>query len=157
VRSGENAHQTQPRPEAEGAALPCMGRMVQPLRPPGFHRLRDDGRQATCNAKQVQGVRTAWRVALGQFSKGTSRITARPTSRERVLASTGHEPWRGARGGGELLLWQVWHPRYGVVYDEWQAIQRGRYRPGRGSPPGTGVDGDGEKAMTQLALAERLV
>jgi len=25
------------------------------------------------------------------------------------------------------LLWQVWHPRDGVVYDEVQAIKRGRY------------------------------
>ena len=73
---------------------------------------------------------------------------------ERVLASTGRDPLRCARCGGEMLLWQVWHPRYGVVDDELQAIKRGRYGPCRGSPPGTGVDGDGEKAMTQLALAE---
>jgi hypothetical protein len=50
------------------------------------------------------------------------------------------------------MLWQVWHPRYGVVYDELQAIKRGRYGPCRGSPPGTGADGDGAKSMTQLAL-----
>jgi hypothetical protein len=64
---------------------------------------------------------------------------------------------RCARCGRERLLWQVWHPRYGVGYDELQAIKRGRYGPCRGSPPGTGVDGDGEKAMTQLVLAALLV
>jgi hypothetical protein len=51
--------------------------------------------------------------------------------------------------GGEMSLWQVWHPRYGLVYDEVQAIKRGRYGPCRGSPPGAGA-----KAMTQLALAD---
>ena len=42
----------------------------------------------------------------------------------------------------------------GVVYDELQAIKRGRYGPCRGSPPGAGADGDGTKALTQLALAD---
>ena len=53
-----------------------------------------------------------------------------------------------------MLLWQVWHPRYGIVYDEVQAIKRGRYGPCRGSPPGAGADGTGAKTMTQLALAD---
>ena len=74
------------------------------------------------------------------------------TYRERVLASTGRDPLRGTRCGGEMLLWQVWHPRYGVVYDELQAIKRGRYGPCRGSPPG--ADGAGAKTVTQLALAD---
>jgi hypothetical protein len=74
--------------------------------------------------------------------------------RERVLASTGRDPLRCTRCGGEMLLWQVWHPRYGVVYDELQAIKRGRCGPCRGSPPGAGADGDGAKAMTQLTLAD---
>jgi hypothetical protein len=29
-----------------------------------------------------------------------------------------------------MMLWQVWHPRYGVVYDEVEQIKRGRYDPG---------------------------
>jgi hypothetical protein len=52
------------------------------------------------------------------------------------------------------MLWQVWHPRYGLVYDELQAIKCGRYGPCRGSPPGAGADGDGTKALTQLVLAD---
>jgi hypothetical protein len=53
-----------------------------------------------------------------------------------------------------MLLWQVWHPRYGVVYDELQAIKHGRYGPCRGSPLGAGADGEREKPMTQLTLVE---
>ena len=53
-----------------------------------------------------------------------------------------------------MMLWQVWHPRYGVVYDELQEIKRGRYGPCRGIPPDAGADGDGAKAMRQLALAD---
>ena len=102
----------------------------------------------------MKGVLTALMVALGRLIKGTYRIVAQKTYRDRVLASTGRDPLRCARCGGEMMLWQVWHPRYGVVYDELQAIKRGRYGPCRGSPPGAGADGAGAKAMTQLALAD---
>ena len=95
---------------------------------------------------------TGLMVALGRLIKGTYRITAQKTYRDRVLASTGRDPLRCARCGREMMLWQVWHPRYGVVYDEVQAIKRGRYGPCRGSPPG--ADGAGAKAVTQLALAD---
>ena len=93
-------------------------------------------------------------VALGRLLKGTYRIAARKTYRERVLASTGRDPLRCMRCGGEMMLWQVWHPRYGIVYDEVQAIKRGRYGPCRGSPLGAGADRTGAKTMTQLVLAD---
>src|SRR5262249_3966753 len=103
-----------------------------------FHRIRYYGLHATCKAKKVKGVLTALMVALGRLIKGTYRIVAQKTYRDRVLASTGRDPLRCTRCGGEMMLWQVWHPRYGVVYDELQAIKRGRYGPCRGSPPGAG-------------------
>ena len=102
----------------------------------------------------MQGGRTALMMALGRLITGTYRLVAQKTYRERVLASTGHDPLRCGRCGGERLLWQVWHPRDGVVYDEVQAIKRGRYGPCRGSPSRAGADGAGAKAMTQLALAD---
>ena len=77
--------------------------------------MRDDGLHATCKAKQVKGARTALLGALGRLSKRTSRIVAQQTYRERVLASTGRDPLRCARGDRERRLWPVWHPRYGVV------------------------------------------
>src|SRR6266446_5775277 len=72
--------------------------------------------------KKVKEVLTGLMVALGRLIKGTYRITARHTYRERVLASTGRDPLRCVRCGRHIMLWQVWHPRYGVVYDELQAI-----------------------------------
>ena len=128
--------------------------MVQHILPKGFHRIRYYGLHATCKAKKVKMMLTALMVALGRLIKGTYRIVGQKTYRDRVLASTGRDPLRCMRCGGEMLLWQVWHPRYGVVYDELQAIKRGRYSPCRGSPPGAGADGTGVKAMTQLALAD---
>jgi hypothetical protein len=116
--------------------------------------MRYYGLHATCKAKKVKMMLTALMVALGRLIKGTSRLVAQKTYRERVLASTGRDPLRCIRCGGEMLRWQVWHPRYGVVYDELQASKRGRYGPCRGRPPGAGADGAGAKAMPQLALAD---
>ena len=114
--------------------------------------MRSDGLHATCKAKKVKEVLTGLMVALGRLIKGTYRITARQTYRERVLASTGRDPLRCGRCGRDMILWQVWHPHYGVVYDELREIKRGRYGPRRGIPPDAGANGNGEKPMRQLAL-----
>ena len=151
VRYWENDHTTKQRQEEEGAALTFMGRMVHHMRPKGFHRIRSYGLHAPWKAKKVKGVLTALMVALGRLIRGTYRIAAM-TSRDRGLASTGRDPLRCARCGGEMILWQVWPPRYGMVYDELREIKRGRYGPRRGIPPDTGANGDGEKSMRQLAL-----
>src|SRR5215469_14131271 len=136
----------------EVSALTFIGRMVQHILPKGFHRIRYYGLHATCKAKKVKGVLTALMVALGRLIKGTYRIVVQKTYRERVLASTGRDPLRCTRCGGEMMLWKVWHPRYGVVYDELHAITRGRYGPRRGSPPGGRENGEWSEPMIQLAL-----
>jgi hypothetical protein len=115
VRYWYNDHKTQHRQEEEVSALMFSGRMVQHILPEGFHRIRYYGLHATCKAKKVKGVLTALMVALGRLLKGTYRIVAPKTSRARVLASTGRDPLRCTRCGGEMMLWKVWHPRYGVV------------------------------------------
>jgi hypothetical protein len=67
---------------------------------------------------------------MGRAIKGTYRVVTRQSYQERVLASTGRDPLRCPRCGGSMMLWQVWHPRYGAVYDEVEQIKRGRYDPG---------------------------
>ena len=91
--------------------------MVQHILPKGFHRIRYYGLHATCKAKQVKGVLTALMVVLGRLIQGTYRIATPQTYRTRVLVSAGRGPLRCARCGGEMSLWRVGHPRYGVVYD----------------------------------------
>jgi hypothetical protein len=154
VRYWYNDHKTKQRQEEEVAALTFIGRMVQHILPKGFHRIRYYGLHATCKAKKVKMVLKELMGALGRLLKGTYRIAAQKTYRDRVLASTGRDPLRCARCGEAMMLWKVWHPLYGVVYDELREIKRGRYGPRRGIPPGVGADGEEEKPMRQLALAE---
>jgi hypothetical protein len=152
VRYWYNDHKTQKRQEEEIPALTFIGRMAQHILPKGFHRIRYYGLHATCKAKKVKVLLKELMVALGRLIKGTYRIAAQQTYRERVLASTGHDPLRCTRCGGEMMLWKVWHPRHGVVYDELYEIKRGRYGPRRGIPPEAGTEGDWKKPRIQLAL-----
>jgi putative transposase len=92
VRYGYNDHTTKQRQEEEVSALPCIGRMGQHMLPKGVHRMRSDGLHATCKVKKVKGLLTVLMVALGRLIKGTYRIVAQQTYRERVLASTGRDP-----------------------------------------------------------------
>jgi hypothetical protein len=153
VRYWSHDHKAKQRQEEEVSALPFIGRMGPHILPTGFHRMRSYGRHATGKVKKVKGVLTVLRVALGRLIKGTYRLVAQKTSRDRGLASTGRDPLRCTRCGGEMRLWKVWHPRDGVIYNERHEIKRGRYGPRRGIPPDARVNGDGEKSMRPLALA----
>ena len=95
VRYWYNDHKTKRRQEEEVSALTFIGRMVQHMLPKGFHRIRYYGLHAPCKVKKVKGLLTVLMVALGRLIKGTYRITARPSYRERVLASTGRDPLHG--------------------------------------------------------------
>jgi hypothetical protein len=153
VRYWYNDHKTRKRQEEEVAALTFIGRMVQHILPKGFHRIRYYGLHATCKAKKIKVLLKELLVALGRLLKGAYRIAAPQRYRERVLASTGRDPLLCGRCGREMMLWKVWHPRYGVVYDELREIKRGRYGPRRGIPRGTGDDGDWPEPMVQLSLS----
>src|SRR3989442_11207828 len=138
VRYWYNDHKTKQRQEEEVSALTFIWRMVQHILPKGFHRIRYYGLHATCKAKKVKGVLTALMVALGRLIKGTYRIVAQKTYRERVLASTGRDPLRCTRCGGGVMLWEGGHPRFGVVFDEVAGVQRGGGGACRGGPPRAG-------------------
>lgn len=153
VRYWYRDHKTGKRQEADVPVLTFIGRMVQHILPKGFHRIRYYGLHATCKAKKVRVLLKQLLVALGRAIKGTYRIVTRKSYRERVMASTGRDPLRCGRCGRVMMLWKVWHPRHGVVYDELHEIKRGRYGPRRVVPRGDGMDGDRQEPMVQLWLS----
>ena len=105
----------------------CIGRMVQHTLPKGFQRIRYDGVQAT---KTFAKVKVLIHEALAKVKgvvKGASKIIARLTYRQRDKQSTGRDPLPCPHCGAERGRWRIWHPTYGVVYDEGQKIKRGTY------------------------------
>jgi len=83
--------------------------------------------QATKTFAKRKGM---MRQALAQVRgivKGAIKIIAAKSYRERYRQSSGRDPLLCPHGHHEMGVWQVWHPKYGVVYDELEAMRKGRY------------------------------
>ena len=104
-----------------------IGRMVQHTVAKGFKRIRYYGVQAT---KTFARVKVAIQAALAKVEgvvKGAVQIIARLTYRQRYEQSTGRDPLVCPYCQSEMGIWCIWHPTYGVIYDEGAVIKRGTY------------------------------
>ena len=104
-----------------------IGRMVQHTMPKGFKRIRYYGVQATKTFTKLKGLIQAALAKVKGVVKGAVKIIARLTYRERYEKSTGRDPLICPHCQGEMSVWRIWHPTYGVVYDEGERIKRGTY------------------------------
>ena len=90
-------------------------------------RIRYYGVQAT---KTFAKVKVLIREALAKIEgvvKGAVKIIARLTYRQRYAQSTGRDPLICPHCRGEMGVWRIWHPTYGVIHDEGEVIRRGTY------------------------------
>jgi hypothetical protein len=108
--------------------LTFIGRMIQHALPKGFKRIRYYGVQATKTFVKVKEVIQRALAKVEGVVKGAVKIIARLSYRERYEKSTGRDPLICPHCRGEMGLWRIWHPSYGVIYDEGERIKRGRYR-----------------------------
>lgn len=152
IRYWYKDHLTGKRKEEEISIFRFIGRMVQHILPKGCHRVRYYGLQATCKAKKVRDLLKRLLVGVGRAIKGAYRIVARKNYRERVLASTGRDPFRCPRCGQEMVLWKVWHPRYGTIYDELEQIKKGKYGSPEEVSRGRGRPIRGRERVVQLSM-----
>jgi len=104
-----------------------IGRMVQHTMPKGFKRIRYDGVQATKTFAKVKGAVQAALAKAEGVVKGAVQIIARLTYRQRYEQSTGRDPLVCPHCQSEMGIWRIWHPTYGVIYDEGEVIKRGTY------------------------------
>jgi len=104
-----------------------IGRMVQHTLPKGFKRIRYYGVQATKTFAKVKLIIQAALAKVESMVKGAVKIIARLTYRQRYEQSTGRDPFQCPYCGEEMAVWRIWHPTYGVIYDEGDVIKRGTY------------------------------
>ena len=104
-----------------------IGRMVQHVMPKGFKRIRYYGVQATKTFAKVKIMIQTALAKVEEVVKGAVKIIARLTYRQRYEQSTGRDPFRCPHCQREMQLWCIWHPTYGVIYDEGEVIKRGTY------------------------------
>jgi hypothetical protein len=118
-----------------------IGRMVQQVCLKGCKRVRYYGVQATKTfAKLKERIQTALAKVKGVV-KGAIHIIAPMTYRQRYQQSTGRDPLRYPHCHRAMGVWRIWHPTYGVIYDELEAIQRGKYasQAPQAAPPAGGL------------------
>src|SRR5215472_17486505 len=104
-----------------------IGRMVQHTIAKGFKRIRYYGVQATKTFAKVKVMIHAALAKVEGVVQGAVQIIARLTYRQRYEQSTGRNPLICPHCRGEMGVWRIWHPAYGVIYDEVQVIKRGTY------------------------------
>ena len=104
-----------------------MGRMIQHILPKGFQRIRYYGVQATKTFKKIKEIIKKSISKVKQVVKDAIKIISKKSYRERYLASTGKDPMICPKCGEEMEIWKIWHPKYGVIYDELEQIKKGKY------------------------------
>ncbi len=122
-----NDHETKARKEETIDVMTFMGRMIQHILPKGFQRIRYYGLQATKTyVKWSEVIRTGIKKLSGVI-KGAYEVVASLNYRQRYIKGSGKDPLKCPFCGKEMGLWLIWHPKYGVIYDEEKNIKRGRY------------------------------
>ena len=103
--------------------------MVQHTLPKGFQWVRYFGLQATKTFRKWAEVIRKGVRHLGRGVRGVYQVVSRKTYRERYRQVSGQDPMICRDCGCELDLWKIWHPKYGVIYDEYENIKAGKYEP----------------------------
>jgi hypothetical protein len=126
-----------------------IGRMVQHILPKGMQRVRYYGLHAVAVYRKI--YKKLRFILPADAAQGRETFTiSRKGYRQRVMETTAKDPFICSRCGGELILWKIWHPSYGVIYDEEERLKSGQYeRSQRGRDPDVG---DIRYALLQLSL-----
>ena len=104
-----------------------ISRMVQHVFPKGFKRIRYYGVQATKTFEKVKGLIQEALSKVKGIIKDAIKIIPALTYRQRYEQSLGRDPLICKHCQHEMGVWKIWHPKYGVVYDELEKIRKGRY------------------------------
>jgi hypothetical protein len=116
-----------------------IGRMVQHTFAKGFKRIRYYGVQATKTFAKLKRLIHAALAKVQGIVKGAIKIIAPLTYRQRYEQSSGRDPLRCPYCQSDMEVWHIWHPTYGVIYDELEAMKRGKYasQAPRAAPTGS--------------------
>jgi hypothetical protein len=141
VRYHYKSHKTERVEEEEVDVYTFIGRMIQHVLPKGFKRIRYYGVQATKTLERVKGIIQEAMKKVKKVVKGAIQIIERKNYRERYREGTGKDPLKCPDCGEEMDLWMIWHPRYGVIYDEMKEIMSGKYEVKKEEPKKEEKDG----------------
>lgn len=123
VRYWYKDHRTNRKEETEIPVLQFIGRMAQHILPPGFKQVRYYGLHATCKAAKVRELLKGVCTKLGQVVEEIRHVK-HYSYRQGIAKITGKDPFVCERCGSEMWLWQIYHPKYGIIYNELKGLER---------------------------------
>lgn len=117
-------HKSNKREYANIGVMRFIGRMVQHILPKGFQRIRYYGLHGTCKATKTKEL--LGRVVKGttEVIEGTYKVTKDKSYRSRIKEAFGVDPLLCKKCGTEMELEQIYHPKYGVIYDGRKELMR---------------------------------
>lgn len=121
------SHKTERVEQEQVGVYTFIGRMIQHVLPKGFKRIRYYGVQATKTFEKVKEIIRHAMAKVTGVVKGAIKIIAKKNYRERYKESTGKDPFVCPRCRSQMNIWKVWHPDYGVIYDELEEMKKGKY------------------------------
>lgn len=123
-------HRSNKREYARIGVMRFIGRMVQHILPKGFQRIRYYGLHGTCKAEKVRELLARLLKVTAQVIEGAYKVTAEKGYRGRIVMAFGVDPFLCKRCGTELELEQIYHPKYGVIYDGRKELMRDEIKTG---------------------------
>ena len=123
------SHRTKKVEEETVDVYTFIGRMIQHTLPKGFKRIRYYGVQATKTFEKLKGIIKEALSRVKEVVKDAVKIIPKKSYRERYEEGTGKDPFICPNCGKEMEIWKIWHPQYGVIYDELKEMKRGKYEP----------------------------
>lgn len=115
------------------SAYEFIARLIQHIPPKGLKLIRHYGLYARVKFKKVKEIIEKYFKFVKTVSQDFfSFLRSIPATnyRDRLRDSFGIDPFRCPKCGNELILYEVWHPKYGSVYDiyrdeRWQEVNAG--------------------------------
>lgn len=129
-----------------------IGRMVQHIFPKWFQRVRYYGLEATRTYEKWAQVIQESIKKIGRIVKGAYQIVRKKKYRERYKEVSDIDPMICRYCGCEMELWKVWHPKYGLIYDEYENIKAGKYEEISKRSRGSGCTVRPSTGRIQLSL-----
>ena len=110
-------HESKSKKIEEVDVYTFIGRMVQHIMPKGFKRVRYYGLESTNSFKKWSQIIRDGVKQIGRVVKDSYQIVKPKRYRQRYYEISGKDPMICSHCGCEMELVEIWHPKYGILYN----------------------------------------
>lgn len=129
VRFWYEDHKTKKRKEITLPVMQFIGRLIMHIPKKHFKMTRRYGLYRRGFNKRAQKIVSLWKyMKKRQLSLIIFRKKKRAMKwRERMIKSFGKDPVRCKKCGKEMILWEIWDPKYDFIFHKEHTDEKGKY------------------------------